>query len=112
MSKKTVVFNMPAKDGRRADAPRTPARGEESALPVPWSAAPAPEAVGSSPDHWVRDRHARAVVERPIATGGVVIDLAARRDLIQVAALMLLVPPMLGWFWLFNFVNGQRRRLE
>jgi hypothetical protein len=41
----------------------------------------------------------------------VVIDLAARRDILEVAALMLLVPPMLGWFWLFNLVNGQRRGL-
>ncbi len=111
MSKKTVVFNKPAKDGQRANAPRTPARSEESALPVPWSPAPAPEAVGSSPDQWGRDRHARGVVERPIGTGGVVIDLAARRDILEVAALRLLLPPMLGWFWLFNFVNGQRRRL-
>jgi hypothetical protein len=107
MSRKTVVFNTPAKDARRAEAPRTSARSEESALPVPWS--PAPEAVGASPDQWVRERYAPAA--RPVATGGVVIDLAARRDILEVAALMLLVPPMLGWFWLFNLVNGQRRGL-
>jgi hypothetical protein len=107
MSKKTVVFNTPAKDGRRADAPRTSPKSEESALPVAWI--PTPEAVDASPDQWVRERYAPA--PRSIATGGVVIDLAAKRDLVEVAALMLLVPPMLGWFWLFNFVSGQRRRL-
>jgi hypothetical protein len=106
MSKKTVVFNMPAKDGRRADAPRTRAKSEGSALPVAWS--PAPEAAGASPDQWVRERYAPA--PRPIATGGVVIDLAAKRDILEVAALMLLVPPMLGWIWLFDFVSGERRR--
>jgi len=109
MSKKTVVFNSPAKNARRADAPRTPAKSQESALSVAWS--PAPEAVGGSPDQWVREQYAPAPASRPIAVGGVVIDLAARRDILEVAALMVLVPPMLGWFWLYNFVNGQRRRL-
>ena len=108
MSKKTVAFNTPAKDGRGAGAP---APGEGGALPVARRPSSAPEAVGSSPDQWVRERYVSAPAERPIVTHGVVIDLAAKRDILEVAALILLVPPMLGWFWLFNFVNGQRRRL-
>ena len=109
MSRKTVVFNTPAQDGRRADAPRALRPGEQPSPPVARGAIPAPERVGSSPDQWVRDRYARVVVEEPIATGGAVIDLAANRDILEVAALMLLVPPMLGWFWLFNLASGERR---
>jgi hypothetical protein len=109
MSKKTVAFNTPAKDGRRANAPQP---GEGGGLPISWGGPSSPpEAVGSSPDQWVRERYVSAPAERPMATRGVVIDLAAKRDILEVAALMLLVPPMLGWFWLFNFVDGQRRRL-
>ena len=111
MSKKTVVFNSPAKGGPRGEAPRTAAGSGDAALEAAWSPAPPSEAVNASPDQWVRDRHGRGVTERPATADGVVIDLAARRDLFEAAALMVLVPPVLGWFWLYNLVGGERPRL-
>jgi hypothetical protein len=33
------------------------------------------------------------------------IDLAAERDVTEVVALALFVPPMLGWLWLFNLAG-------
>jgi len=41
----------------------------------------------------------------------VTIDLTAERDFPNVAALMLTIPPMLGWFYLANIMNRYWNRL-
>ena len=43
------------------------------------------------------------------AKTGFAIDLAAERDLGEVVALSLIVPPMLGWFWFANAMDRYRR---
>jgi hypothetical protein len=118
MSKKTVVFKMPPKDAPRPEDElgRNFSAGEEQASPLSQFAEPETEYESSSePDQWVQRRDARTVAQAPAmvaapssaptALRSVTIDLAAERDLREVAALTLLVPPMLGWFWLFNVMN-------
>lgn len=124
MSKKTVVFKMPAKDAPRPEDERgrNLSAGQEQTSPISQFAEPETEYESASePDQWVQRRDARAVAQAPAlvaapsfapaALGSVTIDLAAERDLREVAALMLLVPPMLGWFWLFNVMNRVWSRL-
>lgn len=118
MSKKTVVFKMPAKDALRPEDERGQnlSPGEEQTSPISQLAEPETEYESSSePDQWVQRRDARAVAQAPVMLGApllapvamksLTIDLAAERDFAEVAALILIVPPMLGWFWLFNMMN-------
>jgi len=109
MSKKTVVFKMPAREAPLAEDERAriPASREEQSSPIAQLASRASEQPGSSkPDQWVRRREAQAVAHAPAATdNSVTIDLAAERRLLEVATLMFLVPPLLGWFWLSHAVN-------
>ncbi|SEE39569.1 hypothetical protein SAMN05444161_5631 [Rhizobiales bacterium GAS191] len=119
MTKKTVPFKMPAKatpraaDERRKDLPPS----EKTAAPISLQARrEAAHAVPVEPDQWVQ--HRDGVVEAdpmsiklttrpyaPAAPWSLTIDLSAERDLRDVMALALLVPPMLGWYWVFNVMN-------
>ncbi|MGA2044220.1 MAG: hypothetical protein ABSG83_12720 [Roseiarcus sp.] len=102
MSKKTVPFHMPGRD-------LSPGEIE----PAPPTAPLADEGGGSASDQWVERREppAAPVAASPARAPAVAIDLAAERDLPQAAALMLLTPAMLGWFWQVNAINRFWRRL-
>jgi len=121
MSKKTIVFKMPATESpRRDDEPSdAAARIDESSLAA---SAHEPEAAeisnAAEPDQWVRRRGlsaAPAALAPPsrafAAKAGFAVDLAAERDLGEVVALSLIVPPMLGWFWFANAMDRYRRIL-
>jgi hypothetical protein len=98
VSKKTVTFKMPVK----------------SAAPAEDEPPPILESAGgeSGSDAWVRHAEADpapAVLAAPSfahgPTNSLTIDLTAERDFPTVAALMLAIPPMLGWFYLANIMN-------
>ena len=67
------------------------------------------------PDEWVQGATAAAppIESHQMATptrytrliGDMTIDLTAKRELWQVSALILIVPSMLGWFWLLHSTN-------
>jgi hypothetical protein len=113
-----VPFRMPTKVAPvPEDAPpgdRGSARAARAALP-PRAKPKGGRAAAAQADQWVQDRAtgsgARASVEpgaaadSPVAVRGWTIDLSAERDATEVAALAFLVPPMLGWFWLFNIAS-------
>jgi hypothetical protein len=119
MSKKTIVFKMPATDSpRRDDEPSDfPAPIDEPSAAAPEKAPRAtemPKAV--EPDQWVRRRDLNAApaalsppTPKPGANASFAIDLAAERDLQDVVALSLMAPAMLGWFWLANAMDRYRR---
>ena len=114
MSKKIVAFKMPARPAPFAEsaAARRSLVDEEQASPIAPVGDRANEATGPSrPDQWVRGREVGAV-HRPAETNGVTIDLAAERDLPEVAALAFLAPAALGWFWLSNAMNRVWRGLD
>jgi hypothetical protein len=84
MSRKTVTFKMPTPE------------------------APPPED-GRGPDEWVRRGDMDEAALAPIATlhgsaapGRATLDLAAERGFGEMLALSLVVPPMLGCFWLLH----------
>jgi len=119
MSKKTIVFKMPATDSpRRDDEPSDfPAPIDEPSLAV---SARKPKAAQISnvaePDQWVRRRDLNAApaalsppTPKPGANASFAIDLAAERDLQDVVALSLMAPAMLGWFWFANAMDRYRR---
>jgi hypothetical protein len=109
MSKKTVVFKMPAREAPIGEDQRAPVSSsrEEQTSPIARLATRANEQPGSSkPDQWVRRREPQPAAHAPVATdNSVTIDLAAERHLLEVATLMFLLPPLLGWFWLSRAVN-------
>ena len=114
MSKKTVTFKMPVKDAPRSeDEGRQLSIGEaQTSSTAEFANSAAEDAGAAEPDQWVRRRDARAVDDAPPSVvapslplaeaNSVTIDLTAERDLREVAALTLIVPSVLGWFWLFN----------
>lgn len=119
MSKKTIVFKMPA-----TDSPRRDGETSDPAAPVDESspAVFAREADGTdisnaaAPDQWVRRRNVNGAPTAPApssqgfaAKRGPAIDLAAERDFGEVVALSLMVPPMLGWYWFANTMDRCRR---
>jgi hypothetical protein len=117
MSRKTVLFKMPAKAARRPDQPDLPPVGEVSA-PIPLRARrDATPALASASDLWVQRRDEVEPMEtasplrlattpyEPVAAVSFTIDLAAERSLEEVITLSFLVPPMLGWCWLFYAMN-------
>jgi len=112
MSKKTIVFKMPSADSRDRDG-----EANDSGAPLDESApafARAPEAAQISndaePDQWVRRRSLNLAPPPGFAVKkGFTIDLAAERDWGEVVALGLIVPPMLGWFWLAHAMDRYRR---
>lgn len=117
MSRKTIAFTMPAGGPRsRGPAPADPDALAHESAPDDPSAEEAVMAADS--DEWVRDRELRRAADppavvarkpsrRPAAEASATIDLAAERNLIEVASLSFLVPFALGWFW---FVNAMGRR--
>jgi hypothetical protein len=119
VSKKTVTFKMPVKSLARAeDESRQGAAPDEEprALIFERASGPSEQAGASGQDDWVRSTeadHAHAAAQS-FAHGvmkSVTIDLTAERDFPNVAALMLMVPPMLGWFYLANVMNRYWNRL-
>jgi len=107
MSRKTIVFNMPIPDAGRAGEPLAsePLEGEIVAA--------------GEPDRWVSERRIDKPRDAqapgggffglPDAVGSVPFDLAAERNLSQVVALSLALPPVLGWFWCANALERYRR---
>jgi hypothetical protein len=117
MSRKTVPFKMPAKAAPRPDQPGVAPVGEVSA-PIPLRARrDATPALAAATDLWVQRCDEVEPVEtasplrlatppyEPFAAAGFTIDLAAERSLQEVITLSFLVPPMLGWCWLFYAMN-------
>lgn len=102
MSRKTVQFKMPA---------RAPSLGRERQAPVQPRGDREGEASASSGlDRWVQQRETIAQAD-PETVGpttltplgkGLSIDVTADRELWQVVALILIVPPLLNWFWMLN----------
>ncbi len=116
MSKKTIVFKMPTTDSpRRDDEPSDSAASiDESSRAVAAAESGAANiADAAEPDQWVRRRDLNFAGVAPssasAAKTSLAIDLAAERDLGQVVALSLIVPPMLGWFWFANAIDRYRR---
>ena len=106
MSRKTVIFKMPAPDSSRRD--------EALVAEVAQGEIIAP----SESDSWVRERELQPVVDlapqaparlASYAPMSVSFDLAAERNLSQIVALSMAVPPMLGWFWFANAIDRYRR---
>jgi hypothetical protein len=118
MSKKTVTFKLPVREAPRGDGEpgRNHSPGEESTSPLALLAGRETEQADvSEQDQWVRSREADqapAVAPSPArAPKSVTIDLTTERDFPEVAALILMAPPMLAWFYLFNTMNRYWNRL-
>jgi hypothetical protein len=123
MSRKTIVFKMPAADAPRASDgnvdPAAPSDGRSSAIASEVVvASEIPDA--SEPERWVRLRDLDPAPEpEPVglaaspafaaASWGVHVDLAAERNFSQIVALSVALPPMLGWFWAANAFDRYRR---
>jgi len=119
MSKKTILFKMPEKTKPRPEAvegERLPAAHSAGKAQISLPARRDSErGIAAEPDQWVQHRDIEIETEaRPVrlATQPLVpsarklsIDISAERDLHEAVALAILVPPMLGWFWVFNVVN-------
>ena len=67
-----------------------------------------PETIEAHSDEWVSDRNSGRE-GRSARAPGLVFDLAAERSLMEVAALGVLIPMTLGWFWLLNAMSGRTR---
>ena len=110
MSKKSIVFKMPATDpapdGDEAVTAETPFVAPSRAV-APRLARAAARA--SEPERWVSGPDSSAAAPPSRASGRLVIDLDAERDLTQVAALALAAPAMLYWCWLTNAMSHYRR---
>jgi hypothetical protein len=120
MSKKTVTFKLPVREAPRSeDEPgRVPSSGEEPTSPLAQLTGRETEQTEvSERDQWVRSREADRAPADTVAPspsrapGSVTIDLTAERDFPNVAALMLTIPPMIGWFYLANIMNRYWNRL-
>jgi hypothetical protein len=107
---------MPAKPALRPDeaqAQPVAVAALEPGSPVsPQANRKAKPVAASKADEWVERRQAGVAGTAPIRLGMSpdassamrtwIIDLAAERDLQEVMTMAFLIPPMLGWFWLFN----------
>ena len=118
MSKKTIVFKMPATESAAARrTERLPRAGATNPRPSSRLASPKRRiSNGAEPDQWVRRRDMSVAPTAPAPrspTSAVktdfALDLAAERDFGEVVALSLIVPPMLGWFWFAKAVDRYRR---
>ena len=107
MSRKTVIFKMPKGSKPRDEAPAVEVAQGEIIAP-------------SEPDRWVQERELQPIRDlapqepapAPLAAYGemsVSFDLAAERNLSQIVALGIAVPPLLGWFWLANAFDRYQR---
>ena len=120
MSRKEVKITMPVKAREGEDELSHPfIQGLSSpAKAVAVRQEADPEAGASTisvPDEWVQGATAAAPaieshqMAMPIRytrlIGDMSIDLTAERELWQVSALILIVPPLLGWFWLWHSTN-------
>jgi hypothetical protein len=92
MSRKSVPFSVPEGAARPAVDRRS--RRE-------------PGLIDAQTDEWVSDRNSGA--QDSAAGPGLVFDLAAERSLIEIAALGVMIPFALGWFWLINAMSGRMR---
>jgi hypothetical protein len=123
MNKKVVPFRMPSKATLPPDdapsqghplpfGPRTAEQASSTSLRDKPETKPA---IVSKADQWVQHLQtgitgtAAINLDTPedasVAVKGLTIDLTAHRDLQEVVALALFIPPMLGWFWLFNMAS-------
>lgn len=123
MSKKVVPFRMPpqaasppgnshAQIHGATVAPKAP---EQDVPDTPPAKPRARRAISSKADQWVQLRESAnaastslsldALANKPIAVRRLTVDLTAERDWQEVVALSLFIPPMLGWFWLFNIAS-------
>jgi len=112
MTKKTVTFRMPAREPAPPEAEPAPAFAPPEE-PAPPTAPIAEDGGGSASDLWVEHREAPAAAAAqpsPALEPAVAIDLAAERNLSQAAALMMLTPAVLGWYWQVNAMNRFWRR--
>jgi hypothetical protein len=123
MSRKTIVFRMPAADAPRAsDGNVDPVAPSDERSPAITSevvaASETPDA--SEPERWVRLRDLDTAPEpEPVgfpaspafaaAGWSLHVDLAAERNFSQIVALSVALPPMLGWFWAANAFDRYRR---
>ena len=107
MSRKTVIFKMPTGSKPRDAAPVVEVAQGEIIAP-------------SEPDRWVQERELQPILDlapqepAPVlfaAYGemGVSFDLTAERNLSQIVALSMAVPPTLGWFWFANAFDRYQR---
>ncbi len=114
MSKKTIAFTMPATPPRQRERAPVDPDALDGEI-TPFVAADEPR--GES-DDWVRDRDLRhaddrswaphlPLVSHEAAGTGVLIDLAAERNLLELMSLSFVLPFALSWFW---FANAMRRR--
>jgi hypothetical protein len=123
MSKKVVPFRMPPQaalpsgtsQARIHGATVAPNASEPDVPDAPSAKPRARRAISSKADQWVQLRESAtsanaasmslnldALANEPIAVRRLTINLTAERDWQEVVALSLFIPPMLGWFWLFN----------
>ena len=107
MSKKTIMFTTPAKNEAKSEFEL---RREFSANDILGDE---PEARSSTQsDQWV-ERRAVARTSEPASTSAAkprlirnaALDVTAERSFQEVILLTLIVPPMLGWFWIYNSMN-------
>ena len=120
MNKKTVTFKLPVREASPSEdaAGQDHSSGEEPTSPLALLAGRETDpADASEQDQWVRSREADrapAALAAPSparAPKSATLDLTAERDLPEVAALMLTLPAMLGWFYLANLMNRYWNRL-
>jgi hypothetical protein len=123
MSRKTIAFTMPAAGPRpRERAPADPDALARASAPFAASDDPGAEdaVIAAESDEWVQDRDLRRAADPPAVVGpepsrqaasgaSATIDLAAERNLIEVASLSFLLPFALGWFWLANAMARRHR---
>ena len=95
MSRKSVPFTVPEGAARTEGSPRGRRR--------------TPDVIHAHSDEWVSDRNSGAQDAAPGPGPGLVFDLAAERSLVEIAALGVMIPFALGWFWLINTMNGRMR---
>lgn len=119
MSKKTITFTMPGQDahGSKDRPSRDMVSRDGRAAPIsPPVEHDASAANSDRSDLWVEHRDADRAVDQapgaiatslpaPVAMARATLDVTAERSLHEVAALAFIVPPMLGWFWLYNALN-------
>lgn len=115
MSKKTIVFKMPSPEAAGSNeqpGDSAPPVGGASVAAKGPDFAPSP---ASESDDWVRRGEDGPTADAPIsptpaaAQGAFPVDLAAPRNLGEVAALSVALPAMLGWFWLGHAMDRYRR---
>lgn len=112
MSKKSIMFRMPAREAAPSEHQDIPAVRPEVSEDAPAS--------DSQPDQWVEHRNSGpfaapapipSTTFRPrlAPTLTASFDVTAERSLEEVMFLGMFVPPLLGWFWLYHAMNRMAR---